>query len=765
MRIRKPVIVAALIGIWPSLGNAAIFDVTGYWKADDKSVTIVVERQFNTYKIGIVQKLQNTEPRVSFATSADQKGNGFSSSAYTYQSGTQGLRRQGLTQVTSGTVDVSFTDQSHGTLVWQGKRYAIEREEFATSGLSTPINPNGPETGWYASSGSNFVFVENQGASTKVMAFEAGNAGVKSEIYVTASGNVKPASDLASVTFSQTNKKFLRDDFENPDHKNVDADKTSAYSIPVSAEVEIKKIAAASSMRIRAALRERVAAYQAYFTNQTRDQAVTTTQRDLISYQCIRDLTPVAIDDVKYEIDEIIFDTLKKGEAYLNLQSQLGTVVIGDQDVSASSPNRCAVFMQGLTRYFTQLRTNQNARAKVSTPQMSQERAQLSADLQGQMARRAVIAPKASVDTPTTTLGSNQSCNKDEFIFLSGVGTNAVDAKIQADVMKNYFSADLGLTPNDFTVKSISNPNPNTIFNISQVLLNRFNVSVREVALFQRLGIEFFARSQNYPAAVSSFVVGEIAKAAIRTDKAASANIASVLRADVNDGFRPLLVAHSQGNILTNGGVEQLDAATQAFIGMTSVASADNRVAGRGRLGSLDSATRDDDRIINALRLIKSDTLGATIPNAGDPKDFFRHYFKNSYLDNLVARRSIITRLKVAMNKAKSPSNNIALGSDSGGFTGPTGQQRSFNVGRNVKDIDIEYNMYSIPDAMDVFYRGTRVASTNGAVSFTGTLRAKLPVKADDRMAQTIDVIVYGTDPGTAWLYSVKCPSTTPKTQ
>jgi hypothetical protein len=67
----------------------------------------------------------------------------------------------------------------------------------------------------------------------------------------------------------------------------------------------------------------------------------------------------------------------------------------------------------------------------------------------------------------------------------------------------------------------------------------------------------------------------------------------------------------------------------------------------------------------------------------------------------------------------------------------------------------IDYNMYSIPDEMEVRYEGNLIYTTGGAVSGTGS-----PViNFGPGSATKITVTIIGNDPGTAWDYVVHCPT------
>jgi hypothetical protein len=70
--------------------------------------------------------------------------------------------------------------------------------------------------------------------------------------------------------------------------------------------------------------------------------------------------------------------------------------------------------------------------------------------------------------------------------------------------------------------------------------------------------------------------------------------------------------------------------------------------------------------------------------------------------------------------------------------------------------VRITYDMYSIPDRLDCFYKGVLVASTGGLVSGAATLQwAYNPQPGDPSWCL---VVVSAPNSGTAWTYTVQCP-------
>jgi hypothetical protein len=106
------------------------------------------------------------------------------------------------------------------------------------------------------------------------------------------------------------------------------------------------------------------------------------------------------------------------------------------------------------------------------------------------------------------------------------------------------------------------------------------------------------------------------------------------------EGNRVLVVSHSQGNLYANAAHGNLSGTAgvpmEAF-GIVSVASPSSYVAGGGLY-----FTRNDDLVINTVRLSYPDTLPGNISNANFDPDWKHHGFIESYLGGNVSGPSIV---------------------------------------------------------------------------------------------------------------------------
>ena len=66
----------------------------------------------------------------------------------------------------------------------------------------------------------------------------------------------------------------------------------------------------------------------------------------------------------------------------------------------------------------------------------------------------------------------------------------------------------------------------------------------------------------------------------------------------------------------------------------------------------------------------------------------------------------------------------------------------------------LTYEMFSIPDQLDVFYEGVNIYTTGTVVSGGQTVTVAVPQGSSTQ----VTVVVTGPDPSTAWEYTVFCP-------
>lgn len=87
---------------------------------------------------------------------------------------------------------------------------------------------------------------------------------------------------------------------------------------------------------------------------------------------------------------------------------------------------------------------------------------------------------------------------------------------------------------------------------------------------------------------------------------------------------------------------------------------------------------------------------------------------------------------------------------------GPGTTTTRHSLGSLAGTVRITFDMFSIPDRMDCFYRGVLVASTGGLVSGSGALTWNYDPLPDDPTWCVVKMSA--PNAGTAWTYTVHCP-------
>jgi hypothetical protein len=79
------------------------------------------------------------------------------------------------------------------------------------------------------------------------------------------------------------------------------------------------------------------------------------------------------------------------------------------------------------------------------------------------------------------------------------------------------------------------------------------------------------------------------------------------------------------------------------------------------------------------------------------------------------------------------------------------------NLGSTPGQVNVNYQMFGVPDMMEIFYDGVLVATTGGFVSNTGTLTFNYPGPGGGKPARCM-IRMTGSSSGTAWNYTMNCP-------
>ncbi len=227
---------------------------------------------------------------------------------------------------------------------------------------------------------------------------------------------------------------------------------------------------------------------------------------------------------------------------------------------------------------------------------------------------------------------------------------------------------------------------------------------------------------------------------------------------------KTILVAHSEGNFYANMIVNNLQSSNPelaACTGVVAVATPAIYVAGGGPYTTL-----RNDVVINAAR--DNFPWGGQILPPSPPdylfnsKDFSGHQFVPSYLEPLNGRiRSHVVDVANQISaKSECAPSSPPCGTpiDSGGSTGTYNYVQT--IGQGAQTVVANFEAYSIPDQLEIFAGGTKLASTNGLVS--GFKQLSFTFDSAQLGTTQITARVTGnSDSGTLWKLCVACSSGT----
>jgi len=125
---------------------------------------------------------------------APMSGTTFSAPLTSYSGGQTltGAFKPATQGASPGSISITFTDATHGSMTWPGGTIPIQRYEFVTNGLSSPPTSTQPQTGWWWNPSEG-----GRGFSVEV---QANNAFIASYMYDGSGNPVWYASGPAALT-------------------------------------------------------------------------------------------------------------------------------------------------------------------------------------------------------------------------------------------------------------------------------------------------------------------------------------------------------------------------------------------------------------------------------------------------------------------------------------------------------------------------------------------------------------------------------------
>ena len=775
--------ITVVLAIFTSLswatGAAALPDITGIWTVVSvPSSKVLIERQEDRTRISVAGANALGQPYAWYIGDAVEKVGGaiaFTATAYRVSSGTRFPRPP--VALGSAATRIDFVNQFVATLTFGGRQFTIERRALVTDGLTAPIDPEAPETGWYVPPlpNSSRIFVEAQGTKLVIYALGATAAlapAVTSQVLMKSGGKAwgsAPARVEAPTIWTVTGsgapfggtaqhirlasvRTFIEDvsaSVPGPDGDNSGL-RDDLDSLLTNAQFP--------SVRVRSALAEIWRAYRYYLVAPSAVRAAVAGERIAAAFQCALILAPGAADNLDVLSDALLFNTRPRIAAYSRYITDSPDTFSGSPIVSLSNPNLCSEFTQGVVRRFDLLSAAELIRYS-KTPSSNQDKNGVSRNNSLLQANDSIYERSAS---------RSRTCSNTRIYYLTGVFTSSIEAGRHKEILARELRSAVPAIDKGFNYDSTSNPIPSPVNFATEYLVANFGFTISEARSLIRSGFKFLIKqgitivvkrtptgilvgSLLIPNATLNLISGVISDAVVdgAADKVEA--VKNKILTAINDEYRVIIVSHSQGNVYGNLAFREIPSDKKRFVRVAAVA---NPTAGPadGGLG----ATRDDDGVIQFVPGHER----FTIFGAGEPRDWFGHFMVDSYLNNATARAAVLARIRAALSRAVFPTQDgRVFGTVSGGYTGSVAQVDTFDIGTNGVTFRVEYEAYGIPDRFDVLHKGKRLASTGGLVSGAGALTVRLPADPSDPTNGEVSVAVYGPHQGTAWNYQLFCPN------
>ena len=803
------VLLFPLIALLPMPAAAVPLDITGWWwNPQEPGRGFSIERQNNTlFFASYVYDAVGVSPVWYLSTGQMVTDTRYEGTLHVYANGQSlnGPYRQPSPQP-FGTMSIDFIDGGTASMTWPGGTTKISRFPLAPNGLTSARNSFQPETGWYYApdeSGSGY-FLEIQGSTLFMAAFMYTTAG--SPVWYISSGNLvtervfegdldqfgdgqplaggtyRPPSAKTTVgriniTFSSTTDATLtvlgtgrriplqRFIFEvlppAPGAANdqsvagIDSDRDGVRD---DLQIAIAQLAPKSTI-LRDSLREIASALQAFVRAPYSSQGATTSTRIEIAQACLRFLLPQVDLAITARLTVDTFNTTGRSRYFFDY---LDYASLAPQAPNPSAINltECS-FIQGRARlndfgYWSIVGGNDPRVAQPGQTLDVLRQDRLTAAAAPQLAD-GVRTGRALDRIPSgrvATRPPRNVCQQGVTVFhVNGINTTAPEAHSNMLTLEDVVRPTVG---SDWQFDHMLNE---TSGQVVYDLWVAFQQSAPGATFTQFLEAFFTLKalaSSDLRTAFASAMAAVVIKSTNNLISSRTNAFVQRVKNEVALGRIVILAPHSQGNFYVNAVYRHasLSMAEKAAVGIVSVANPDQSVAVDGP-----GLTRDDDYLMAATRLLVG-SEPATIMSANlvpPPTGFsLNHNYIQSYLRQGGASEQIVVRFPLVRSRLQpQPSNQSArvIEQESGG-QGTI--QREFGLGSTPGIFRVKYEMYTVPDRLDVIYRGTTVASTGGLVSGSNTLSFNYVPVAND---YTVTILVTAPHSGTAWDYAAYCPS------
>lgn len=258
-------------------------------------------------------------------------------------------------------------------------------------------------------------------------------------------------------------------------------------------------------------------------------------------------------------------------------------------------------------------------------------------------------------------------CSADRVIFsINGVLTDPGSAQENSDLLEERYLAAYPADRDLMRFKVLHNPTAKHIaggagaaLDIVEVLMQQTGLSISRI-IRMLMGTEIIPEPYN---TVFGQVLSSAAVSRLNPDQGTLSNMLLRVTADINQGSKVLLVAHSQGNLWANSVVAlTTTAASRAALAQIGVAVPDSRL----EKSPVAHITLTEDWVIRPIPY----ALGANVSNGYSVSEVrartFGHNYITAYLD---AAKPSATRIVQAVNAAFNGLKPIPNPSGQGPFT------------------------------------------------------------------------------------------------
>jgi|GEM_PF-6915205 len=350
----------------------------------------------------------------------------------------------------------------------------------------------------------------------------------------------------------------------------------------------------------------------------------------------------------------------------------------------------------------------------------------------------------------------NASIEKRAIIYVNGISTTKLDAKINKRVVESTFRQQANVDK----VELAYNQKESALSDFAEVATQflKQNENLSEKQAWAKFAIEYFNIKNNPVADYATTALADLNESNYVNDIDLTKLFNKVV-ALIEDGYKVVILPHSQGNFYANRVWDRIHQTIHNLelnkaVGIVGIATPANRVAGNGLY-----TTNSNDHVINAIRGYASAGRQPLPHNATHPftsDDVTGHGLVDIYLSDKVAARNIknktIQNVNTMFNRLTSLESttcedfNRAIG---GSWNG------SYLPGNYNGSLDFSFSAYEATNSLRIFgSNGAILVNSNGYIS--GDYRGKFSYDSFNHGRLLIEILASQIREG--WSLSIRCP-------